>query len=139
MQVSVVHCSAGIEYIPAQSVVMDPAEVTNLTFVLYSFHSISQVNHCEGVCVFTYICCVHGHYPFNRHLLYIHTVHIRIRTYIYICIRMGCHCYTVQLYDEKGVLRDNQSVSFTTYDTCFCHGFCGCSVSSHQFAEPLCT
>ena len=86
MQVSVVHCSAGIEYIPAQSVVMDPAEVTNLTFVLYSFHSISQVNHCEGVCVFTYVCCVHGHYPFNRHLLYIRTVHIYVHTYTFVYV-----------------------------------------------------
>ena len=48
LQVSVVHCSAGIEYVPGQSVVMDPAEVANLTFILYSFHSISQINQCEG-------------------------------------------------------------------------------------------
>ena len=53
IQVSVVHCSAGIEYVPAQSVVMDPAEVANLTFVLYSFHSISQINDCEGRNMYT--------------------------------------------------------------------------------------
>ena len=35
----------------------------------------------------------------------------------------------MELYDEAGTLLDNQTVSFTTFDTCFCHGYCGCSVS----------
>lgn len=46
------------------------------------------------------------------------------------------HCPIVELYDERGVLLDNQTVSFTTFDTCFCHGYCGCSCGDNASNCP---
>ncbi len=34
----------------------------------------------------------------------------------------------VELYNQNTELLDNMTVYFETLDTCFCHGYCGCSV-----------
>ncbi|XP_065919343.1 hapless 2-like [Dysidea avara] len=46
-QVSVDHCSAGVDWVPAKSISVDPNEVRNVQFPVHSYHSIGQVNHCE--------------------------------------------------------------------------------------------
>ena len=44
------HCSAGIDWIPSETVTLDPGEETNVTFVVHSFSAIGQINNCEGNC-----------------------------------------------------------------------------------------
>ena len=46
--ISVSHCSGGIDWVPSKSVTIDPMEETNITFTIHSFHSIGQINTCEG-------------------------------------------------------------------------------------------
>ena len=48
LKVSVVHCSAGIEYVPAVTIFVDPGLLANASFAMYSYHSVSQINTCEG-------------------------------------------------------------------------------------------
>ena len=38
---------------------------------------------------------------------------------------------SVNLFDVNNKRIDNMTVVFETLDTCFCYGFCGCSVSKH--------
>ena len=41
-------------------------------------------------------------------------------------------CNLVRLYDELAELNDNVTLEFETLDTCFCYGYCGCSVRDHM-------
>ena len=46
--VMVGHCSAGIDWIPSETMTLDPGEETNVTFIVHSFSAIGQINYCEG-------------------------------------------------------------------------------------------
>ena len=35
----------------------------------------------------------------------------------------------VELLDQTAQVLDNLTIVFETLDTCFCYGYCGCSVS----------
>ena len=102
--IAVSHCSVGIDWVQPQSVTLDPGEEKNLTFVIHSFYSIGQINHCEGRC-------------FN-HTGILPSFHRR-KTY----------AISVELIDAEAKVMDNLTINFQTTDTCFCHGYCGCSVS----------
>lgn len=41
------HCSAGIDSVPAKSISLDPNEMSNVTFVLHSYHAIGKINQCR--------------------------------------------------------------------------------------------
>ena len=41
------HCSAGIDSVPAISMTLDPNQVSNVSFVIYSYHATGKVNHCK--------------------------------------------------------------------------------------------
>ncbi len=47
--VLVSHCSGGIDWVPSKAVTLDPGEETNVTFIIHSFHSLGQINNCEGL------------------------------------------------------------------------------------------
>lgn len=47
-EVSVSHCSSGIDWISSQVVTLDPGEQTNLTFAVHSFNALGQINNCES-------------------------------------------------------------------------------------------
>ena len=34
----------------------------------------------------------------------------------------------VELLDQMSEVLDNMTISFETLDTCFCYGYCGCTV-----------
>ena len=42
------HCSAGIDWVSSETVTLDPGEESNVTFTMHSFHSVGQINTCEG-------------------------------------------------------------------------------------------
>jgi len=42
-------------------------------------------------------------------------------------------CNLVRLYDELSELNDNVTLEFETLDTCFCYGYCGCSVRDYIY------
>ena len=53
-----VHCTAGIDMIPSESVALDPNVLGNISFSMHSFHAIGKINHCErmqhsSVCIHT--------------------------------------------------------------------------------------
>ena len=54
MQLSVDHCSAGVEWVPAKSVNIEANEVRSVNFAMHSFHSIGQINTCESTVIFLY-------------------------------------------------------------------------------------
>ena len=57
----VVKCTAGIDFIPADVLTMDPQETRNITFDIHSFYSIGQINQCQGTCTL-YIQCISHRY-----------------------------------------------------------------------------
>lgn len=50
-EVSVSHCSSGIDWIPSQSLTLDPGEETNVTFIIHSFNAIGKINRCDSMCI----------------------------------------------------------------------------------------
>jgi hypothetical protein len=40
-------CSAGIDFIPSQAVTLDPLQQTNVSFIVYAFNAIGQINVCQ--------------------------------------------------------------------------------------------
>ncbi|XP_019853252.1 PREDICTED: uncharacterized protein LOC109582771 [Amphimedon queenslandica] len=46
-EVSVSHCSSGIDWISAKILTLDPGEQANVSFVVHSFNSLGQINNCE--------------------------------------------------------------------------------------------
>ena len=53
-QLSVDHCSAGVEWIPAKTVNIEANELRSVNFEMHSFHSIGQINTCESMVIFLY-------------------------------------------------------------------------------------
>ena len=47
-QVAVVKCSAGIDYIPADLITLDPQQTTNISFTMHSIYSVGKINKCDG-------------------------------------------------------------------------------------------
>lgn len=47
-EVSVSHCSSGIDWISAKILTLDPGEQANVSFVVHSFNSLGQINNCES-------------------------------------------------------------------------------------------
>lgn len=94
------HCSAGIDWIPSESVTLNPGEETNVTFVIHAFSAIGQINNCEGTHTYMYI-------------------HVHMYMYMFVL---------VELLDQNSEKLDNLTIAFQTLDTCFCYGYCGCSV-----------
>lgn len=48
VQVFVVQCSAGIDYVPSDIITLDPQQTSNLTFNMHSVYTIGKINKCEG-------------------------------------------------------------------------------------------
>lgn len=48
-KVFVAHCSPGVDFIPEETVTLDPGVETNVSFTVHSFHSVGKINRCEGM------------------------------------------------------------------------------------------
>ena len=117
-EVSVSHCSSGIDWISAQILTLDPGEQTNVSFVVHSFNSMGQINNCESND------CNAINFDYN--IVY---VHVFVATFSFF--------FLVQLLDQSAELLDNLTILFETLDTCFCYGYCGCSVNNKSFISYI--
>lgn len=55
---------------------------------------------------------------------------------VHIITHLLSYTRVVELLDQSAILLDNMTIVFQTSDTCFCYGYCGCSVStcSHVYS-----
>ena len=70
LQVFVVKCSAGIDFIPSDMTTLDPQETLNITFDIHSVYTIGKINQCEGMnnnyCQYSII---HGRAIMSKHCI----------------------------------------------------------------------
>ena len=48
VKVSVVKCTAGIDYVAEDLITLDPQQTSNLSFTMHSIYSVGKINKCDG-------------------------------------------------------------------------------------------